>query len=151
MGAVRSVERIAQPADEPTGMQVLRCSTLDQLTSLAPYWDCLARGVPFRSWAWMSNWWRHYGGSPAEQRFRRAFGYSDRCRYYLTAPPVQESVRRLVANLSDRPLPATLLSQYAPAQLEAVARGEITATPPDLIRHRIDEVLSVYSRACGYR
>ena len=42
-------------------MQVVRFSTLDQLVPLATDWDSLARGVPFRSWVWMSSWWRHYG------------------------------------------------------------------------------------------
>ena len=37
---------------------------LCELSELAPYaddWDRLSAGVPFRSWAWLSAWWRHYG------------------------------------------------------------------------------------------
>ena len=43
--------------------QVVRFQSLDQLAPLADAWDRLARGVPFRSWAWASNWWRHYGNA----------------------------------------------------------------------------------------
>ncbi|NUQ61909.1 MAG: GNAT family N-acetyltransferase [Pirellulales bacterium] len=42
-------------------MQVLRYSNLDQLVPLAGDWDRLTRAVPFRSWAWTTTWWRHYG------------------------------------------------------------------------------------------
>jgi len=46
--------------------RVVRFRTLDALAPLAGDWDRLARGVPFRSWAWMSNWWRHYGDDQDE-------------------------------------------------------------------------------------
>jgi CelD/BcsL family acetyltransferase involved in cellulose biosynthesis len=45
-------------------MQVVRFSTLDPLAPLAAEWDRLARGVPFRGWAWSANWWRRYAGGP---------------------------------------------------------------------------------------
>lgn len=42
-------------------MEVVRFSSLEQLEPLAADWDRLARRVPFRSWPWLSGWWRHYG------------------------------------------------------------------------------------------
>jgi len=55
-------------------MRVVRFSTFDQLAPLAADWDRLSRAVPFRSWAWMSNWWRHYGCDDADtRRIRRLF------------------------------------------------------------------------------
>jgi len=45
----------------PTTMQVFRFTTLDELEPYAGDWDRLAAGVPFRSWDWLSSWWRHYG------------------------------------------------------------------------------------------
>jgi CelD/BcsL family acetyltransferase involved in cellulose biosynthesis len=42
-------------------MRIVRYQSLDDLAPLAADWDRLARGVPFRSWAWLSTWWRHYG------------------------------------------------------------------------------------------
>jgi hypothetical protein len=36
-------------------------SRWDELTGLARDWNALARGVPFRAWAWLEAWWRHYG------------------------------------------------------------------------------------------
>ncbi len=42
-------------------MQVFCLSGLDELAPYADDWDRLSAGVPFRSWAWLSSWWRHYG------------------------------------------------------------------------------------------
>ncbi len=42
-------------------MQVFCLSGLDELAPYADDWDRLSGGVPFRSWAWLSAWWRHYG------------------------------------------------------------------------------------------
>lgn len=43
-------------------MQVFCLTSLDELAPYADDWDRLSAGVPFRSWAWLSTWWRHYGG-----------------------------------------------------------------------------------------
>ena len=57
-----------EPVNNPTIARVVRFRTLDEVAPLATDWDRLARGVPFRSWAWASNWWRHYGHDPGEPR-----------------------------------------------------------------------------------
>jgi hypothetical protein len=41
--------------------RVARFRNLEAAAALATDWDRLAGGVPFRSWAWQSHWWRHYG------------------------------------------------------------------------------------------
>jgi CelD/BcsL family acetyltransferase involved in cellulose biosynthesis len=42
-------------------MLVCCFTTLNQLAPYADEWDDLAAGVPFRSWTWLSRWWRRYG------------------------------------------------------------------------------------------
>lgn len=42
-------------------MQVTRIATTDTLRECSASWNCLTRGVPFRSWEWLSTWWEHYG------------------------------------------------------------------------------------------
>jgi CelD/BcsL family acetyltransferase involved in cellulose biosynthesis len=49
-------------------MQVVRYSTLEELTHLARDWDGLSQNVPFRGWAWASTWWRHYGAGKADRQ-----------------------------------------------------------------------------------
>jgi CelD/BcsL family acetyltransferase involved in cellulose biosynthesis len=51
----------------------------NSLAELAPYreaWSRLAGDCAFRTWTWLSTWWRHYGGdgdaaTPAEHRRQR--------------------------------------------------------------------------------
>jgi D-tagatose-1,6-bisphosphate aldolase subunit GatZ/KbaZ len=43
----------------------------------------------------------------------------------------------------------TLLSQYMPLQYAAFRAGTLDNNPLSLIRHRIQEVVSIYARASG--
>ncbi|OHB73127.1 MAG: hypothetical protein A2V70_18460 [Planctomycetes bacterium RBG_13_63_9] len=52
-------------------MQVFCLRDLDELAPYADDWDRLSAGVPFRSWTWLSAWWRNYGGGHFEQQTRR--------------------------------------------------------------------------------
>jgi CelD/BcsL family acetyltransferase involved in cellulose biosynthesis len=52
-------------------MNITHFTTLAELAPLAAHWDRLARGVPFRSWAWLSAWWRHYGTASSDQQQKR--------------------------------------------------------------------------------
>ena len=55
----------------------MRVYCLCDFSELAPYaddWDRLAGGVPTRSWAWLSTWWKHYGEPAGDaRRPRRPF------------------------------------------------------------------------------
>ena len=42
-------------------MHIACFTTFDELAPYADDWERLAAGVPFRSWTWLSHWWRHYG------------------------------------------------------------------------------------------
>jgi D-tagatose-1,6-bisphosphate aldolase subunit GatZ/KbaZ len=70
-------------------------------------------------------------------------------RYYWPDPRVQASVQKLIANLSARPLPAGLVSQYAPAQFRRIREGALENTPKAILIDHIDEVLDDYAYACG--
>jgi D-tagatose-1,6-bisphosphate aldolase subunit GatZ/KbaZ len=95
------------------------------------------------------HWQRHYHGSPAELALARKYSRSDRVRYYWPDPRVQASLQKLIANLSDRPLPAGLVSQYAPAQFRRIREGALENMPKAILIDHIDEVLDDYAYACG--
>ncbi|MDP6555232.1 MAG: GNAT family N-acetyltransferase [Pirellulaceae bacterium] len=42
-------------------MHVTRIATTEDLERLKPNWNFLAHGMPFRTWQWLFNWWKHYG------------------------------------------------------------------------------------------
>lgn len=94
-------------------------------------------------------WAPYYRGSDDELRLARAYSYSDRCRYYWPRPELRDAVARLFANLSGRPIPLTLLSQFLPEQYEAVRLGQLQPDPRVLVRHSVRTVLARYATACG--
>lgn len=95
------------------------------------------------------HWMKHYHGEKEAQAFARRYSYSDRIRYYWPMHEVHQALHRLIQNLSSYTIPGTLLSQYLPAQYWAVREKIIQASPEDLIRHKIREVLQMYASATG--
>jgi D-tagatose-1,6-bisphosphate aldolase subunit GatZ/KbaZ len=89
------------------------------------------------------NWNRHYHGDGFKQRVSRAYGFSDRARYYLTVPSVKESIARLAENMKG-PVPLPLLSQFMPVQYARVRGGFIENNMDDLILDRIGDCADDY-------
>ncbi|NQT23813.1 D-tagatose-bisphosphate aldolase, class II, non-catalytic subunit [candidate division KSB1 bacterium] len=92
-------------------------------------------------------WVKHYHGNEDDQGFARKYSYSDRIRYYWPIPEIETALTQLVKNLSTIEIPLTLLSQTMPNQYWAVRNGLIKASPEDLIRHKVGEVLQMYASA----
>lgn len=95
------------------------------------------------------HWAGHYHGGEQAQRVARAYGYSDRLRYYWPDPEVARAVRVLLTNLADVQIPLAMLSQFLPLEYARVRAGEIAPTPRDLIVDHIAAVLRDYRRACA--
>ncbi|QIK69245.1 class II D-tagatose-bisphosphate aldolase, non-catalytic subunit [Erysipelothrix sp. HDW6C] len=93
------------------------------------------------------NWQKHYHGTPAELWIKRKYSYSDRARYYLPIPEVQESINTLVENLTATPIPMTMLSQYMPYQYRRIKEGIIKNSPLDLIKDYVKLYLDDYQYA----
>jgi D-tagatose-1,6-bisphosphate aldolase subunit GatZ/KbaZ len=55
----------------------------------------------------------------------------------------------LLHNLAEKPLPLTLVSQYAPVQWERICAGQINNTPEAVILDKVNSVLEEYACACG--
>jgi D-tagatose-1,6-bisphosphate aldolase subunit GatZ/KbaZ len=98
-----------------------------------------------------AHWESYYQGEDQELRRDRLYAYSDRCRYYWHRPAVQEEITRLLDNLSTRPIPLTLLSQFLPLEYQAVRSGEVQGEPEQLIQYHIRNVLGVYANACSVK
>ncbi len=94
-------------------------------------------------------WKNHYKGSDTERAFARKYSYSDRARYYWNDERVNDELNLLLHNLRKENIPLTLLSQYLPAQYEAVRNGIIRLSPDEIIIHKIRTVLKKYSKACS--
>lgn len=95
------------------------------------------------------HWKKHYSGDARTQKFARYFSFSDRIRYYWNTPEAQMAFEHLVANLGEKPLPLTLLSQHLPDQYEKIRAGQIKNHPRELLLDRVMDVLDDYAFACG--
>jgi D-tagatose-1,6-bisphosphate aldolase subunit GatZ/KbaZ len=94
------------------------------------------------------HWQKYYSGSPDELAFKRKFSLSDRIRYYWVQPEVQDSLTRLMKNLSARKLPISLVSQFAPQEKSVLMEQGTALTPENIISARISQVLDAYRIAC---
>jgi D-tagatose-1,6-bisphosphate aldolase subunit GatZ/KbaZ len=92
--------------------------------------------------------WRAYYTEPDSQEFDLQYSLSDRIRYYWNVPRVQSACAALIANLSKRRIPLTLLSQYLPVQYAAVRTGALANDARELLLDGIAQVLRHYEDAC---
>ncbi|MCL2221975.1 MAG: class II D-tagatose-bisphosphate aldolase, non-catalytic subunit [Oscillospiraceae bacterium] len=91
------------------------------------------------------NWISHYHGDEHKLKINRAYGFSDRARYYLPEPAVKDSMDTLISNLkSVGSLPLPLLSQFLPLQYARVRDGEINNTVDDIILDKIGDCIDDY-------
>ena len=97
-----------------------------------------------------ASWKNHYHGDESQLRLLRRYALSDRSRYYWGEADVQAALARLVENLQRHAPPLILLSQFMPAQHDAIVAGDLSAQPLALIRHKVAERLAEYARACAH-
>ncbi|MCL2662807.1 MAG: class II D-tagatose-bisphosphate aldolase, non-catalytic subunit [Oscillospiraceae bacterium] len=93
------------------------------------------------------QWNKHYHGDEQKQWINRAYGFSDRARYYLPEPAVKKAIERLVSNLSE-PVALPLLSQFMPMQYTRVRDGTLVNSVDELILDRIGDCIDDYIQAC---
>ncbi|MDR1174954.1 MAG: class II D-tagatose-bisphosphate aldolase, non-catalytic subunit [Treponema sp.] len=98
------------------------------------------------------NYWeKYYRGTAEEKAFARKYSFSDRCRYYWTDKRLSTSISVLFRNLSEKPIPLSLLSQFMPDLFMQVCEGMVKNNPEDLVTAHIQRILALYARACGFR
>lgn len=93
-------------------------------------------------------WQDYYRGSEAEQKRLRHFSYSDRIRYYWTAPEATQAVDRLFRALEGTQIPETLISQYMPHLYPSVAARKTPSFGRDLALASVRFALAPYTQAC---
>lgn len=94
-------------------------------------------------------WERYYLGDEKQKFFKRRYSFSDRLRYYWPLDELVEAKCRLFENLRNNKIPFSLLSQFMPIQFAQVCKGLISVDPQELVHSYIQNVIGMYSRACG--
>jgi D-tagatose-1,6-bisphosphate aldolase subunit GatZ/KbaZ len=88
------------------------------------------------------HWVGFCSGDEEAGRLQRAYGLSDRCRYYWCRPGVEEARRRLFAHLEGRRIPRGLASQFLPDALDT------DGGPERLVAARVRRAFRPWARAC---
>jgi len=78
------------------------------------------------------NWKKHYHGSYHDQELARKYSFSDRSRYYMGEPAVEDAIDKLFENLRKYPIPMNMLHQYMPRQYHEVRDGKLKLDPKAL-------------------
>ena len=89
-------------------------------------------------------WEKYYPGPAAQQHLQRHFSYSDRIRYYWTAPAAAAAVDDLLALFGERDIPEPLISQYLAGCYSDVMSGTTAPKAQALIRAAITRILTAY-------
>ena len=93
------------------------------------------------------RYWRsYYHGTERDVAYKRLFSFSDRCRYYLPDPGVEQAVQTLLMQCAD--LPPALLSLYFPRQYTKYRKGRLDNNVRAVVFDRIGDVLDDYAAAC---
>jgi D-tagatose-1,6-bisphosphate aldolase subunit GatZ/KbaZ len=90
------------------------------------------------------NWNKHYHGNEKELKLSRKYSLSDRCRYYLPIEHVDQSISRLLTNLSRKEIPLTLISQYMPLEYNKIRDGIMENTVKNLLKNRVRSCIETY-------
>ena len=90
------------------------------------------------------NWKNHYHGTEEELAYKRRFSLSDRARYYMTNPNIEDAVAKLLHNINTHKPPMSLLSQYMPNQYIHLREGRIRLTAEELVKSRVTDCIETY-------
>ena len=93
------------------------------------------------------NWQKHYHGNEEELRIKRAYSFSDRCRYYFANPEIKESIEKLFENLESVHIPLGMLAQFLPVQYAKVRDGVLDMNPRNLAEDCVVHLIEDYNYA----
>lgn len=91
-----------------------------------------------------AEWQKHYHGTQEQLAYKRKYSLSDRCRYYMPNPRVEQTIAKLTSNLSSVKIPLSILSQYMPTAYTVIREKGVKVTPENLIKLRIQDCIKEY-------
>lgn len=94
------------------------------------------------------HWQGYYSLDEENMNLARKYSLSDRIRYYWDSPVVKDALYRLFQNLSNKRVPVSLLHQHGIARDEDLEKYWTILKPQEIIKTRIESVLSDYLSAC---
>lgn len=94
-----------------------------------------------------SKWINHYHGNESIKKVMRKYSFSDRSRYYISLPRVQNAINTLIINLQNTEVPLSLLHQYLPNQCKKIINNELEFDIYKILKDYISEIINDYNKA----
>lgn len=94
-----------------------------------------------------SKWVNYYHGTDKAQKIMRKYSFSDRSRYYISLPTIQNAINTLIDNLKNTEVPLYLLHQYFPNQTKKIISGELELDIYEILKDCIAEIIRDYNIA----
>lgn len=96
------------------------------------------------------HWKKYYTGSNRDKLIKCRYSFSDRSRYYMSRPAVENARRKLFENINSLDIPMSMLKQYMPVQYIKVRDGKLKMTARDLARDNVIQLVEDYNYAVKY-
>ena len=96
------------------------------------------------------NWNKYYTGSEKEKAIKRKYSFSDRSRYYMSRPAVEDARRKLFENIDNLEIPMSMLKQYMPLQYIKVRDGKLSMKARELVKDNVVTLVEDYNYAVKY-
>lgn len=96
------------------------------------------------------NWRNYYTGTDKEKQIKRSYSFSDRCRYYMSRPTVENARRKLFENIDALEIPMSMLKQYMPLQYIKVRDGKLAIKARELAKDNVVTLVEDYNYAVKY-
>ena len=93
------------------------------------------------------HWQKYYPGDARQQHVQRHYSFSDRIRYYWTAPAAQNAVNELMSALQGLTIPRPLISQHLGHLEPMVACGSVAPQADAIVLGSVTRVLDIYADA----
>ena len=96
------------------------------------------------------HWVNYYTGTEKEKQIKRSYSFSDRSRYYMSLPVVEDARRKLFENIDSLEIPMSMLKQYMPIQYIKVRDGALQMKARELAKDNVVTLVEDYNYAVKY-
>ncbi len=96
------------------------------------------------------HWIKYYSGTEDEKAIKRKYSFSDRSRYYMSRPTVENARRKLFENIDTLDIPMSMLKQYMPMQYIKVRDGVLPLKARELVKDNVVTLVEDYNYAVKY-
>lgn len=96
------------------------------------------------------HWEKYYTGSELDKQIKRRYSFSDRSRYYMSRPVVENARRKMFENINALDIPMSMLKQYMPMQYPKVRDGKLRMDARELARDNVINLVEDYNYAVKY-